>query len=198
MDNTSSGPSKGGASPEYPNTEFGVNLAGMSPLSPYLNVDPIYFTHVSSNLNIAFFTIGGCCITCEILFLPLVSLWRLSETKDMAWSKPRNVQLLNLVTLQGATWANTLGSLVRLGVAIEKARLAEDDINTVAAGIMTGMLMMLNTERKNPISCLETFPHVSSSTQMGGGGGGTWDQTMINTSIFSPNILFLVESNRKY
>uniref|UniRef100_A0A8C8GZU0 Uncharacterized protein n=1 Tax=Oncorhynchus tshawytscha TaxID=74940 RepID=A0A8C8GZU0_ONCTS len=135
MDNTSSsGPSKGGASPEYSNTEF---VAGMSPLSPYLNVDPIYFTHVSSNLNIAFFTIGGCCITCEILFLPLLPLFlplpSHSRTKDMAWSKPRNVQLLNLVTFQGATWANTLGSLGEYNVA---------------AGIMTGMLYT-STENTN-------------------------------------------------
>uniref|UniRef100_A0A8C7SU38 Uncharacterized protein n=1 Tax=Oncorhynchus mykiss TaxID=8022 RepID=A0A8C7SU38_ONCMY len=211
MDNTSSsGPSKGGASPEYSNTEF---VAGMSPLSPYLNVDPRYFTHV--NLNIAFFTIGGCCITCAAVGALNWLLIGISETKDMALSKPRNVQLLNLVTLQGATWANTLGPLVCLGVAIKKARLAEYDINTVAAGIMTGKLMMLNTERKNLISCLETFPHVSSSsTQINKDRAlahisltfafqvncvpgntlspavkmfsGTWDQTMINTSIFSP------------
>uniref|UniRef100_A0A4W5PEL0 Translocase of inner mitochondrial membrane 23 homolog b (yeast) n=1 Tax=Hucho hucho TaxID=62062 RepID=A0A4W5PEL0_9TELE len=52
--------------------------------------------------------------------------------------------LLNLVTRQGATWANTLGSLALFysvfGVAIKKAQGAEDDINTVAAGTMTGML----------------------------------------------------------
>uniref|UniRef100_A0A4W5P7C3 Translocase of inner mitochondrial membrane 23 homolog b (yeast) n=1 Tax=Hucho hucho TaxID=62062 RepID=A0A4W5P7C3_9TELE len=116
MDNTSSsGPSKGGFS------IFGW-MTGMSPRSPFLNVDPIYFTHVK----------------------PVEISSRLSETKDMAWSKPRNVQLLNLVTRQGATWANTLGSLALFysvfGVAIKKAQGAEDDINTVAAGTMTGML----------------------------------------------------------
>uniref|UniRef100_A0A8C1TVK6 Uncharacterized protein n=1 Tax=Cyprinus carpio TaxID=7962 RepID=A0A8C1TVK6_CYPCA len=35
----------------------------------------------------------------------------LSETRIMAWSKPRNVQILCMVTRQGATWANTLGSM---------------------------------------------------------------------------------------
>ena len=35
----------------------------------------------------------------------------LKETQNMAWSKPRNVQILNMVTRQGALWANTLGSL---------------------------------------------------------------------------------------
>lgn len=62
----------------------------------------------------------------------------------MGWSKPRNVQILNMVTRQGASWANSLGSVALLysvfGVAIEKARGAEDDINTVAAGTLTGML----------------------------------------------------------
>ena len=68
----------------------------------------------------------------------------LKETQSMAWSKPRNVQILNMVTRQGALWANTLGSLALLysafGVIIEKTRGAEDDLNTVAAGTMTGML----------------------------------------------------------
>ncbi|KAG7222278.1 hypothetical protein INR49_027282 [Caranx melampygus] len=68
----------------------------------------------------------------------------LKETRDMAWSKPRNVQILNMVTRQGASWANSLGSVALLysvfGVAIEKARGAEDDLNTVAAGTLTGML----------------------------------------------------------
>ena len=49
-----------------------------------------------------------------------------------------------MVTRQGALWANTLGSLALLysafGVIIEKTRGAEDDLNTVAAGTMTGML----------------------------------------------------------
>nr|BAG58220.1 unnamed protein product [Homo sapiens] len=68
----------------------------------------------------------------------------LKETQNMAWSKPGNVQILNMVTRQGALWANTLGSLALLysafGVIIEKTRGAEDDLNTVAAGTMTGML----------------------------------------------------------
>lgn len=78
-----------------------------------------------------------------------------------------------MVTRQGASWANALGSVGELaprrlarrrgpgtsgprsdagasavaallysafGVAIEKARGAEDDVNTVAAGTLTGMV----------------------------------------------------------
>ncbi|NXC89674.1 TIM23 translocase, partial [Cercotrichas coryphoeus] len=69
--------------------------------------------------ELAFFTIGGCCMTGRWL-------------------------ILNMVTRQGALWANTLGSLALLysafGVIIEKTRGAEDDLNTVAAGTLTGML----------------------------------------------------------
>ncbi|XP_023676858.1 mitochondrial import inner membrane translocase subunit Tim23 [Paramormyrops kingsleyae] len=148
----------GGSSPEYSNSELaGVPLTGMSPLSPYLNVDPRYLTQDSDEFilptgasntrgrfELAFFTIGGSCIT-GATFGALNGLrMGLVETRDMAWSKPRNVQILNLVTRQGAMWANTLGSLALLysafGVVIEKARGAEDDLNTVAAGTLTGML----------------------------------------------------------
>ncbi|KAI1894453.1 hypothetical protein AGOR_G00115970 [Albula goreensis] len=167
MDNNSQGPSGskggfgslfGGPAPEYSNTELaGVPLTGMSPLSPYLNVDPRYLTQDSDEFilptganktrgrfELAFFTIGGCCITGAAFGAFNGLRMGLAETRDMAWSKPRNVQILNLVTRQGATWANTLGSVALLysvfGVVIEKARGAEDDLNTVAAGTLTGML----------------------------------------------------------
>ncbi|XP_041939534.1 mitochondrial import inner membrane translocase subunit Tim23 [Alosa pseudoharengus] len=148
----------GGGAPEYSNTELaGVPLTGMSPLSPYLNVDPRYLVQDSEEFilpmgasktrgrfELAFFTIGGCCITGAAFGTVNGLRMGLRETRDMAWSKPRNVQILNLITRQGASWANTLGSVALLysvfGVAIEKARGAEDDINTIAAGTLTGML----------------------------------------------------------
>nr|XP_009305093.1 mitochondrial import inner membrane translocase subunit Tim23 isoform X1 [Danio rerio] len=172
----------GGGTPEYSNTELsGVPLTGMSPLSPYLNVDPRYLIQdtdefilptgankTRGRFELAFFTIGGCCITGKTFFVVLINRLSLfiltgacffkgaafgtlnglrmglSETRDMPWSKPRNVQILNMVTRQGASWANTLGSVALLysvfGVAIEKARGAEDDLNTVAAGTLTGMV----------------------------------------------------------
>ncbi|XP_037133879.1 mitochondrial import inner membrane translocase subunit Tim23 [Syngnathus acus] len=148
----------GGGSPEYSNTELaGVPLTGMSPLSPYLNVDPRYLIQdtdefilptgankTRGRFELAFFTIGGSCIT-GASFGALNGLrMGLKETRDMAWSKPRNVQIINMVTRQGASWANTLGSVALLysafGVVIEKVRGAEDDINTIAAGTLTGML----------------------------------------------------------
>ncbi|XP_026866196.2 mitochondrial import inner membrane translocase subunit Tim23 [Electrophorus electricus] len=167
MDNSTSdsSSSKGGfgslfgaGAPEYSNTTLaGVPLTGMSPLSPYLSVDPRYLVQdtdefilptgankTRGRFELAFFTIGGCCIT-GAAFGTLNGLRiGMKETRDMAWSKPRNVQILNVVTRQGASWANRLGSVALLysvfGVVIEKARGAEDDINTIAAGTLTGMM----------------------------------------------------------
>ncbi|XP_017339337.1 mitochondrial import inner membrane translocase subunit Tim23 [Ictalurus punctatus] len=148
----------GGGASEYSNTSLaGVPLTGMNPISPYLNVDPRYLLQdtdefilptgankTRGRFELAFFTIGGSCMT-GAAFGTLNGLrLGLKETRDMAWSKPRNVQIINMVTRQGASWANTLGSVALLysvfGVAIEKARGAEDDINTVAAGTLTGMM----------------------------------------------------------
>uniref|UniRef100_A0A673LTF8 Mitochondrial import inner membrane translocase subunit TIM23 n=2 Tax=Sinocyclocheilus rhinocerous TaxID=307959 RepID=A0A673LTF8_9TELE len=102
--------------------------------------------------ELAFFTIGGCCITGAAFGTLNGFRMGLTETRDMPWSKPRNVQILNMVTRQGASWANTLGSVALLysvfGVAIEKARGAEDDLNTVAAGTLTGMLFKSTTGLK--------------------------------------------------
>ncbi|XP_012674569.1 mitochondrial import inner membrane translocase subunit Tim23 [Clupea harengus] len=166
MDNNSSGKGGfggmggmfGGGAPEYSNTELaGVPLTGMSPLSPYLNVDPRYLAQDSDEFilpmgasktrgrfELAFFTIGGCCMTGCAFGVVNGLRMGITETRDMPWSKPRNVQILNLITRQGASWANTLGSVALLysvfGVAIEKVRGAEDDINTLAAGTLSGML----------------------------------------------------------
>ncbi|XP_063048004.1 mitochondrial import inner membrane translocase subunit Tim23 [Engraulis encrasicolus] len=147
-----------GTTPGYSNKDLaGVPLTGMSPLSPYLNVDPRYLLQdgdefilptgankTRGRFELAFFTIGSCCITGAVFGALNGLRMGFSETKDMAWSKPRNVQILNLVTRQGATWANTLGSVALLysafGVAIEKARGAEDDVNTLVAGTLTGVL----------------------------------------------------------
>lgn len=172
MDKEPSGPSSPGsrsaggfglfgsssAGPQYSKRELaGVPLTGMSPLSPYLNVDPRYLLQdtdefilptgankTRGRFELAFFTIGGCCITGAVFGAVNGLRMGLSETRNMAWSKPRNVQILNMVTRQGATLANTLGSLALLysafGVIIEKARGAEDDLNTIAAGTLTGVL----------------------------------------------------------
>ena len=96
----------------------------MNPLSPYLNVDPRYLVQdtdefilptgankTRGRFELAFFTIGGCCMTGAAFGAMNGLRLGLKETQNMAWSKPRNVQILNMVTRQGALWANTLGSL---------------------------------------------------------------------------------------
>ncbi|KAM9411294.1 mitochondrial import inner membrane translocase subunit Tim23-like isoform 2-T2 [Salvelinus alpinus] len=117
---------------EYSNTELaGVPLTGMSPLSPYLNVDPRYLVQdtdefilptgaskTRGRFELAFFTIGGSCITGAAFGTVNGLRMGLKETREMGWTKPRNVQILNMVTRQGASWANTLGSVGGLkGVA---------------------------------------------------------------------------------
>ncbi|KAM4847934.1 LOW QUALITY PROTEIN: mitochondrial import inner membrane translocase subunit Tim23-like [Urocitellus parryii] len=141
----------------YPADLAGVPLTGMNPLSPYLNVDPRYLVQDTDEFilptganktrgrcELAFLTIGGCCMTGAAFGSVNGLQLELKETQNMAWSKPRNVQILNMVTRQGALWANTLGSLALLysafGVIIEKTRGAENYLNTVAAGTMIGML----------------------------------------------------------
>ncbi|KAG3286410.1 TIMM23B [Ictidomys tridecemlineatus] len=126
----------------------GVRLTGMNPLSPYLNVDPRYLVQDTDEFilptganktrgrcELAFLTIGGCCMTGAAFGAVNGLRLEFKETQNM---------ILNMVTRQGALWANTLGSLALLysafGVIIEKTRGAENDLNTVAARTMIGML----------------------------------------------------------
>ncbi|XP_052599122.1 mitochondrial import inner membrane translocase subunit Tim23-like [Peromyscus californicus insignis] len=134
----------------------GIPLTVMTPLSPYLNVDPRYLVQdtnefilptgankIRGRFELAYSTIGGCCMTGAAIGATNGLRLGLKETQSMAWSKPRNVQILNMVTRKGALWANILGSLALLysafGVIIDKTRGSEDNLNTVAAGTMTGM-----------------------------------------------------------
>ncbi|KAK3573736.1 hypothetical protein QTP86_032094 [Hemibagrus guttatus] len=139
-------------------------MSGMSPLSPYLNVDPKYLIQdaeefilptgankTRGRFELAFFTIGSCCISgspnisiCSIFSTHSCTATKMGLISLMVALKHRGLGIINLVTRQGATWANTLGSLALLysvfGVIIEKTRGAEDDLNTMAAGTMTGIL----------------------------------------------------------
>ncbi|TKC47125.1 hypothetical protein EI555_010319 [Monodon monoceros] len=121
----------------------GVPLTGMNPLSPYLNVDPRYLVQdtdefilptgankTRGRFELAFFTIGGCCMTGAAFGAMNGLRLGLKETQNMAWSKPRNVHSISPIALLYSAF----------GVIIEKTRGAEDDLNTVAAGTMTGML----------------------------------------------------------
>uniref|UniRef100_A0A8C8TX25 Mitochondrial import inner membrane translocase subunit Tim23 n=1 Tax=Peromyscus maniculatus bairdii TaxID=230844 RepID=A0A8C8TX25_PERMB len=134
----------------------GILLTGINPLFPYLNVDPRYLVHDNNEFilptganktrgrfELAFSTIGECCMTGVAIGAMNGLRLGLKETQSMAWSKPRNVQILNMVTRKGALWANILGSLALLysafGVIIEKTQGSDDNVNPVAAGTMMGM-----------------------------------------------------------
>ncbi|XP_023617072.1 mitochondrial import inner membrane translocase subunit Tim23 isoform X2 [Myotis lucifugus] len=104
-----------------------VMLTGLRPLlswslHPTEDTDefilPTGANKTRGRFELAFFTIGGCCMTGAAFGAMNGLRLGLKETQNMAWSKPRNVQILNMVTRQGALWANTLGSLGGLrGVA---------------------------------------------------------------------------------
>ncbi|KPP63859.1 mitochondrial import inner membrane translocase subunit Tim23-like [Scleropages formosus] len=120
----------------------------MSALSPYLNVDP---RHVEQQVAQDAPSPWTAPLTLEPSLFPGAAFGTLGglrtglrATRDLPWSRPRNVQILNMVMKQGGSWANTLGCVALLysvcGVAVEKAGGAEDDINTVAAGTLAGAL----------------------------------------------------------
>ncbi|KAL4612960.1 mitochondrial import inner membrane translocase subunit Tim23 isoform X1 [Arapaima gigas] len=128
----------------------------MSPLSPYLSVEPrhvdqgsewvgpVSAVNIRGRFELAFVTIGGCCLAGAGFGTVNGLRMGLQATQNLAWSKPWNVQVLNMVTRQGTSWTNTLGCVALLysmcGVAMEKARGTEDDINTVAAATLAGAL----------------------------------------------------------
>uniref|UniRef100_A0A4W5P997 Uncharacterized protein n=1 Tax=Hucho hucho TaxID=62062 RepID=A0A4W5P997_9TELE len=129
-----------GASPEYSKTELAgvpcklfvtliwTNYTIQSELfDPYVFILPTCANKSTGRFERAFVTLGGCL---QRLELSNGLRMGLSETKDMAW-------ILNLVTRQGATWANILESV---GECLSFPTRAEDDVNTVVAGTMTGML----------------------------------------------------------
>ena len=82
-----------------------VPLTGMNPLSPYLNVDPRYLVQDTDEFilptganktwgrfELAFFTMGGCCMAGAAFGTMNCLRLGLKETQNMSWSKPRNVQ----------------------------------------------------------------------------------------------------------
>uniref|UniRef100_A0A4W5PCS4 Uncharacterized protein n=1 Tax=Hucho hucho TaxID=62062 RepID=A0A4W5PCS4_9TELE len=103
-----------GASPEYSKTELAgvpcklfvtliwTNYTIQSELfDPYVFILPTCANKSTGRFERAFVTLGGCL---QRLELSNGLRMGLSETKDMAW-------ILNLVTRQGATWANILESV---------------------------------------------------------------------------------------
>lgn len=133
--------------------------SGSSALSPYLNFDPSYLSidaepqfimpegasQRRGRFELAFSQIGGSvCIGAGIGGVN--GLYNgLRETKaDQLVGPVRRTQILNFVTKKGASSAQTLGVIALMysifGVAVSKARGADDELNTLGAATATGLL----------------------------------------------------------
>ncbi|XP_047489805.1 mitochondrial import inner membrane translocase subunit Tim23-like [Penaeus chinensis] len=163
MDNRSSG-ILGLINPSYSSSDPGMNVPltsnpGLSQLSPYLNFDPAYLqttqpefialegaSQKRGRFELAFSQIGGLCLIGAGLG-GAQGLYRgLQETAAAGHTgKIRRTQLLNYVMKRGAASANTLGVVAFMysgfGCLFYYARGShEDDINTLGAGTLTGLL----------------------------------------------------------
>lgn len=163
MDNRSSG-ILGLISPSYSSSDPGMNVPltsnpGLSQLSPYLNFDPAYLqtsqpefialegaSQKRGRFELAFSQIGGLCLIGAGLG-GAQGLYRgLQETAAAGHTgKIRRTQLLNYVMKRGAASANTLGVVAFMysgfGCLFYYARGSqEDEINTLGAGALTGLL----------------------------------------------------------
>lgn len=126
--------------------------------SPYLNYDPAYITPDTDQFIFlegaeshrgrfekAFSQIGGSVIVGAGVG-GINGIWSgFKETKELTGAV-RKTQMLNFITKQGAASAQTLGVIALIysifGVVISKARgNVEDDINTISAGTLTGVVL---------------------------------------------------------
>uniref|UniRef100_A0A5S6QHU8 Protein kinase domain-containing protein n=1 Tax=Trichuris muris TaxID=70415 RepID=A0A5S6QHU8_TRIMR len=128
-----------------------------SPLSPYLSVDPNIFKSEPQYIlpegasarrgrfELAFSQIGGCVMTGAALggTSGLYSSLKDREVMENAWAI-RRTQMLNYIVKRGQSSATAFGSVAVLysgfGVLLNYARGADDELNTIAAATLTGLL----------------------------------------------------------
>ncbi|XP_071504577.1 mitochondrial import inner membrane translocase subunit Tim23-like [Diadema antillarum] len=148
--------SYGAYSSSDPSLQVPVTAGTGGSLSPFLNVDPIYLNQGDSQfiipngqnrtrgrLELAFSQIGGSCMAGAI-YGALNGL-RISgpETRELA-GRVRMSQMITLVTKQGASSANAIGVVALmysiLGVGLSWSRGTDDEVNTIGAATLTGLL----------------------------------------------------------
>ncbi|XP_022092773.1 mitochondrial import inner membrane translocase subunit Tim23-like [Acanthaster planci] len=129
--------------------------AGTS-ISPYLNVDPYYLNQggpqfivptgqarARGRFELAFSQIGSSVMAGAIYGALNGTRISARETKELS-GKVRVSQMLNLVTKQGASSANSIGVIALmysvLGLGLSWGRATEDELNTVGAATATGLL----------------------------------------------------------
>ncbi|CAH1246481.1 mitochondrial import inner membrane translocase subunit Tim23-like [Branchiostoma lanceolatum] len=129
-----------------------------SSFSPYLNIDPSYLNQGGSEFifptekrtrgrfELAFSQIGSS-VAAGAVYGGVNGLrLGLNETAELAWSKPKYVQLLNLTLKRGAATANTLGVVAlfysAFGVLYSSSLFfdVDDERSTLLAGTSTGLL----------------------------------------------------------
>lgn len=128
-------------------------------MSPYLNFDPAYIGPNSDSqfifpeganrqrgrLELSFSQIGGSVFVGAAVG-GLNGLYTgLRETSaNQLTGAVRRTQMLNFITKQGASTAQTLGVIALMysvfGVALSYGRGVDDELNTVTAGTATGLL----------------------------------------------------------
>ncbi|KAL1236638.1 Mitochondrial import inner membrane translocase subunit [Trichinella spiralis] len=111
-----------------------TNLPIRSPLSPYLNIDPI-----------GIFPNWGCVMSGALwggasgLYTGLTT----PELAKEAW-KSKKVQMLNYVVKHSQSSATSFGAVAviysAIGVLLSYTRKADDELNTIVAGTATGLL----------------------------------------------------------
>uniref|UniRef100_A0A023GFU3 Putative mitochondrial import inner membrane transloc n=1 Tax=Amblyomma triste TaxID=251400 RepID=A0A023GFU3_AMBTT len=128
------------------------------PVSPYLNFDPAYInaggpewifpegaSRQRGRFELAFSQIGGS-VMVGAAFGGVTGFYRgLRETSLAGHTgSVRRTQMLNFITKGGAGSANVLGVIAVMysgfGVLLSFARGADDELNTLAAGTLTGLL----------------------------------------------------------
>lgn len=132
--------------------------ANLAPLSPYLNFDPAFINQNGpefifpegaskqrGRLELAFSQIGGSVMIGALLGGMNGLYTGLNETKAAGHiGSVRRTQVLNYVTKRGAVSGNALGVLALMnsgfGVLLSLVRNTDDELNTVTAATMTGLL----------------------------------------------------------
>jgi len=149
--------------PTYSSPDPTLNVPGysggnLSPLSPYLNVNPSFlnpngpefiFPEGASKhrgrFELSFSQIGGSVLTGGFLGGANGIYRGLQETTMAGLSGGvRRTQMLNIITKQGATAANTVGVVAVMysgfGVLLSWLRGTDDELNTLSAATATGLL----------------------------------------------------------
>lgn len=143
-----------------PTMSAGVSAGGMgSVMSPYLNFDPAYIGADSGSdfifpegasrqrgrLELAFSQIGGSVFAGAAVggLNGLYSGFRETSTAQLTGAV-RRTQMLNFITKQGASSAQSLGVIALMysviGVLLQLGRGVDDEINTLTAATSTGLL----------------------------------------------------------